>query len=683
MYKIIFSLLLLGTFQFTFAQNPMQRLSGAGRSMSGSGKTSSGNGGKGDTDSLGLGFEHRDDLKDSITISFKYLDSIRNIRLDTNLNDFYRFFSVPADLQYLGNNGNAGYPLIYAPFAKPGWDAGFHAFDAYRFTLENTRFFKTTKPYTRLGYQFFPVREPLVNVLHTQNPMPNLNFGLEYKLISAPGYFSSQNTNNKSYRLFTNFQSKRKRYAAYMVLVGNTFKSSENGGVKNDSNLADKTYPLFSVPTYLGGDNQNFNPLNIKVSTGNIYKDFTFFLRQSYDLGKKDSVAINDSTTEYLFYSKLRFQHTLTYNTYNYQFKDIVADSVYYKSRYDTVIVSDTSSLKLADSLVVTDKWKVITNDFSILQFPDTKNLAQYLQAGLRIENIKGSFIKNKNPISKNFFNIVLHGEYRNKTRNRLWDILLNGEFYTAGLNIGDYSANASLARFLNKRWGNIRLSFSNVNRSPSFIFNTLSSFNFANTGDYKKENIITLKAAADNPFVSLSASNYFITNYAYYSGYYTTAQYSRVINLLQLSASKKIKLTRRWNWYAEVTVQQTDAAAPIKVPLVFTRNRIAFEGLFFKNLNLSTGIEFRYYTPYKAYDYSPVMGQFFPQDSFKTKNRPDISGFIHFRIKSFTAFLRGENLNTLNLADGFGFTKYNFAAPHYAYPGFIFRIGIQWGFVN
>jgi hypothetical protein len=394
-------------------------------------------------------------------------------------------------------------------------------------------------------------------------------------------------------------------------------------------------------------------------------------------------VAINDSTTEYLFYSKLRFQHTLTYSSYSYQFKDLVADSFYYKNRYDTTIISDTSSAKRADSLVVIDKWKVISNDFSILQFPDTKNLAQYLLAGIRIENIKGSFLKNNDLISKKFFNIVLHGEYRNKTRNRLWDILLNGEFYTAGLNIGDYSANASLARYLNKKWGNLRLSFNNVNRSPSFIFDPLSSFNFKNAGGYKKENIIILKAAADNPFVSLSAANYFITNYVHYTSFYKTEQYSRVINLLQLSASKKIKLTKRWHWYAEVTLQQTDAAAPIKVPLIFTRNRIAYEGLFFKNLNLSTGIEFRYYTPYKGYDYSPVMGQFFPQDSLTLKNRPDISAFVHFRIKSFTAFVRAENLNAINPAGGFGFTSYNFAAPHYAYPGFVFRLGIQWGFVN
>ena len=676
MYKIVFSLLLLLNLHTVFAQQPQNTGNGArGNKTSGANK-----------DSLGLGFEHRDDLKDTITISYRYLDSIRNIRIDTNLNDFYKYFSVPAAQQYLGNNGTAGYSLIFSPYVKAGWDPGFHAFDAYKYTLENSRFFKTTKPYTGIGYQLASAKEQLINILHTQNPMPNLNFGFDYRLISAPGQMSFQNTNNKSFRIFTNYQGKRKRYGASFMVLGNTIKSAQNGGVQNDSNLRDKNYPLFSVPTVLGGPpNPNFNPFNTTVTTGIINKDFTFFLRQNYDLGKTDSIAVNDTTMEYLFYSKLRLQHTLTYHTYSNQFRDLAADSATYKNLYNLTLIADTSAARLADSVVVTDKWRVVSNDFSIITFPDTKNLAQYLQAGVRLENMKGSFSSSTPDTlnSKSFYNIAVHAEYRNKTRNRKWDILANGELYLAGLNSGDYSANASLARYLNPRWGNIRLSFSNVNRTPSFVYNRLSAFNFGNTASFGKENIISLKANADNRFISLSAANYFITNYVYFSGNYQTKQYNKVINLLQVSASKKFKLSKRWNWYAEVTAQQTDPNGPIKVPMLYSRNRIAYEGVFFKNLNLSTGIEFRFYTPYKAYNYSPVMGQFTPQDSFTLKNRPDVSAFLHFRIKTFTGFLRAENLNTINLTDGFGFNKYNFAAPHYIYPGMVIRFGIQWAFIN
>ncbi len=656
--------------QFSYAQSTNDPIRAIGNRVTGIG----GNTGKKDT----LGFVHRDDRKDSISISYKYLDSIRSTPLDSSINDFDKYFSVPSTFQSLGNHGAAGYSLIYAPNARPGWDAGHHAFDAYRFTLEETKFYKTNRPYSQLSYQLASGKEQMIKAFHTQNPRPNWNFGFDYRLISAPGFFVTQNTNHKSYRLFSNYQGKRKRYAAYFVLMGNTIKNSENGGIRADSLLADPNKKKrFTIPVNLGGANLfEPNPFNASVNTGNIYKDFTLFIRQSYDIGKKDSVAINDSTTEYLFYPKLRLQHSFTYSTYSYLYKDNnidTTDSVIYHVWYDTALVNK------AAGFLMQEKWTVMSNDFSLLQFPETKNPAQFLLAGVRIENIKGELKGG----TKNFYNLVVHGEYRNKTRNKLWDVLAKGEFYLNGFNSGDYSAYATIGRYIDKRFGEVRLFFKNVNRTPSFIYDNLSSFNFGNSSLTKKENIISFGAEANNQFINLSFKDHIITNLAYFSDYHHTAQSTKLINLLQLSASKKIKLTKRINWYAEAVAQQTDGSAPVKVPLLFTRNRFAFEGVYYKNLNLSTGLEIRYYTPYKAYNYSPVEGQFMPQDTFKLKNLPDISAFFDFRIKSFTAYVRAENLNTVSFANGFGFTHNNFAAPHYPTPGLMIRFGIQWGFVN
>ncbi len=627
-----------------------------------------------------IGFEHRDDAKDSITISFRYLDSLRSIRFDSSINDFYKYYTVPYTLQYLGNSGAAGYSFIFSPITRTGIDAGFHAFDAYRFTIETTKFFKTTKPFSQISYQLATGKEQMIKILHTQSPRPNLNFGFEFRLLNAPGFYVNQNTNHSNYRLFSNYQGKRKRYAAYFFLMGNSIKNSENGGITNNHYLDTPIYnKRFAIPTNLAfSEAYNPNPFNSSVTTGHKDNDFTFFLRQSYDLGKKDSVEINDSTTEYLFYSRLRFQHTITYTSSRYTYIDTVVssrmlDSAIYKNWYDTSISQTKGLFQLADS------WKIISNDFSILQFPDTKNSAQYLLEGARLENIKGEFSSG----TKNYYNIILHGEYRNKTRNKLWDILARGELYLNGVNSGDYSAYAMLSRYFSKRWGNVSLVFNNVNRSPSYIFNPNSSFNFGNNISLSKENITIIKATADNQFVSLAAVNYFITNYTYFKNYYQTEQYSRVINILQLSASHTFTIGRRWRLYSEATVQLTDAASPIRLPLAFTRNRLAYEGVFFKNLNLSTGLEVRYYTPFKGYDYSPVMGQFFPQDSVTISNRPDVNAFVHFRIKSFTSYVRLENLNAVTFDNGFGFTKSNFAAPHYLYPGLMIRFGIQWNFVN
>ena len=276
-----------------------------------------------------IAFEHRDDLKDSINISFRYLDSTKRNTLDSTYNDFDRYFSVPSSYVYLGNNGAAATSLLFNPNLKIGFDAGFHAFDIYKYTLEGTRFYKSTRPFSSLSYQLASGKEQMLKASHTQNPSPQLNWGFDYKLISSPGYFVTQNTNHNSYRVFGAYQGKKKRYNLSWILLGNNIRASENGGVENPTDLADPNRrDRFSVPVNLGNKAAyQSNPFVTTVTTGNQYKDVNLLLRQSYDLGKHDSIAVNDSTTEYLFYPKLRLQYTFTTSTQSYRFVDVVPDS--------------------------------------------------------------------------------------------------------------------------------------------------------------------------------------------------------------------------------------------------------------------------------------------------------------------------------------------------------------------
>ncbi len=645
-----------------------------------------------------LSFKHRDDLADSITISFRYLDSLKSDKLDSSVSDFNKIYSVPADYVTLGNNGLAAFPILFTPIVKAGWDAGFHAYDLYTYDLENTRFFKTTRPFTQLTYLLATGKEQLIKVEHTQNIKPNWNAGIEYRLISSPGFFQTQNTNHNNYRFFSNYQGTKKRYAAYFVLEGNKLSASENGGIQNDSSLLDPTMDKrFTVPVRLGGNvEQSYNVFSTKVNTGNFYSNFTAFFRQSYDFGIKDSIIINDSTTDYLFYPKFRFQHTINYSTYSYRFRDTLTNATY--AQRDAALLSKWYGFTLTPSsglnFWVQDKWKFVYNDFAIKQFPETKNPAQFIEAGIRLENFQGIFsysVRQRFPlivfpqptIKKNFYNVVLHGEYRNKTRNKKWDALLKGEFYATGFNAGDYSAYGTLTRFLNSKLGTVQVTFQNVNRTPSYIFEANSAFKFDSSSSTKKENITVISAEAYNPKFTLLARNISIANYTYFKDYAQTDQFNGLVNITQFVASTKNKVVGHLNLYSDFTIQQTAGNNPVKVPLFFTRQRLAFEGVFFKNLNLSTGIDVKYNTPYKANNYSPVTGQFFPQDTTTISNLPELSAYFNFRIKSFTGLVKVENLNTVSFSDGFNFTNNNFAAPNYPTPGYIFRIGVQWKFVN
>jgi hypothetical protein len=236
-----------------------------------------------------------------------------------------------------------------------------------------------------------------------------------------------------------------------------------------------------------------------------------------------------------------------------------------------------------------------------------------------------------------------------------------------------------------NKR-GFLHVGFQNVNRSPSFLLNPLTSFPVKNTTGNNKENTIRLFANYENSkhHLRLSGEYFAVSNYMYFDSFFTARQEAALFNVLHISAEKMFRLSKHWNWYTEVHIQQTTGNPPVSLPFLLTRNRIAFEGNFYTNLFISTGLEVRYNSGYTMNNYSPILGQYFYQNTNTITNRPDVNAFLHFRIKSFKGFLRVENLNTLNAGGGsFGFNKRNLMANEYTAPGLWTRVGIWWSFVN
>lgn len=644
------------------------------RQLGGRGSTGGSGGG---TDSL----QHRDKNEDSVTISFRYLDSARNFKLDSSIVDFTRRFPIPATHIFLGNTGNASRSLLFSPNFSAGFDPGLHAFDIYQYNLEKVRFLNTTRPYSEINYQLGSRVEQIIELIHTQNLKPNWNASFQYRLINSPGFFKNQKTNHNNYLLSSWFQSVNKRYNNYFVLLGNKMQSAENGGVVDTFNYFNSSIykDRFNIPIKLGGDDPfSSNFFTTKINTGNKYSEFTALLRQQYDLGRKDSI-VTDSTVVPLFFPRLRFEHTFQLDNNKYSFVDFIVDSVYYKKYYDT------SLPRFIDTFIVRDNWKIMANDFSIYQFPDAKNLQQFIKLGILLQNISGEFASGK----KSFVNTVGHAEYRNKTRNLQWDIEANGKLYFTGLNKGDYQAHISLQRLLGKKIGYLQLGFENTSRTPSFIFDSRSSFYFLKTvKDFKKENNTHLFASYFLPSFKfrLTGHYYLATNYTYIRKYYQLQQESTLFNVLQIALEKTVKLGKRWNWHAEIYFQQAVGNAPVNMPVIYTRNRIAYEGnLGFKNLDIALGAEIRYRTAYKADGYSPVQGQFYYQDSITIKNPlPDMAAYVHFRIRPFKAFFRVENLNTFRkLGQNYGFTNNNLLAPGYALPGLQLRLGVYWSFVN
>lgn len=637
-----------------------------------------GGGGTGGKDSL----QKRSSLEDSISINFRYLDSTRAQRFDSSITDFTKKFPVPWHHYHLGNIGNPTRDMIFSPTMTSGWDIGFHQFDAYNFTENDTRFFNTTRPLTEIQYQLGSRLEQLLGLFHTQNILPNWNASFQYRLINSPGFFRNQASNHNNYRFGSWFQSKNKRYQNYFLVAANKLESGENGGIRTDKNYLDTVGfdERSSIPTKLGpvqtANSRDF--LSSNIPTASRYTTATFLMRQQYDLiGQKDSI-VTDSSVIQLFYPRVRLEHTLSYKSYNYRFNDFIPDSSYlfYQGNYGV----DTPTYSM-----LRDTWKILSNDFSFYQFPDAKNSQQFFKAGARIDLLTGIF--DTGLVTKRYHNFLVHGEYRNKTRNRKWDIEANGSFYVNGMNAGDYDARISLKRMISKRLGYLQVGFGNVNRTPSFpLSDSSSNFYIGEYVNLNKENTTEIFGSFELPQQRLKLSGRYLllSNFTYYKSYTQAAQYNTLFNVLQVTAEKQFKIGGNWNWRTWVVIQQLTGNPPVNVPFLLTRNQVGYDGnLRFKNLLTSFGLEFRYFTPYKADRYSPVIGQFFNQnDTTVRMNLPDIAAYMHFRIRTFTAYIRVENLNTFNPSSG-GFTRNNIYSPDYPYPGMQLRIGVYWSFIN
>jgi hypothetical protein len=613
----------------------------------------------------------RDLGPDTISIDYRFFGDPIPHRIDSSVSDFTaNFLQLPASYVFLGNMGNAARNIIFTPRIRAGFDEGFHSYDVYSLSHEDARFYNTTRPYSELHYLVGSKQEQGIGVLHTQNRGENFNFSFDYRKINSPGFFRSQNTNHDLYRVTARYNGKDKRYHAYLSFYYNKINGGENGGIRNDSFLnIDRYRERRTVDVHLGNeDAAPYQLFGTTIPVKTEYKESGFMFAQQYDWGRGDTVHVNDTTQYYKFDPVFRVQHTFKVQNNTYGFIDSDPDSLFYPQKYDIIHIE-------GDTIRASQTWRTISNDLSLIQFPVMGNVAHFISAGARFDNVSGDFMD----AGVQFNNIAVHGEYRNKTRNERWDFSAKGELYVVGRNAGDYSVSGMLSRYLNETLGNVSLLFRNVNTEPSYVY---KYFNYSRDSWYNdgltKENTTQFQFAANNTKLKYNLEvNYFVlSNYTYFIDYKTSAQASSLFNLLQIVFSKQFRLGR-FGWYGDIAFQQVHGSGPLNVPAIWTRHRFTYENKLFNNLNLVAGIEAKYNSDYNADDYSPLVGQFVYQNTRKVGyNLPDLAAFVHFRIKSLSAYIRGENLNTFLKVN-------NYAAPLYPYNNFALRIGLRWWFIN
>ena len=228
------------------------------------------------------------------------------------------------------------------------------------------------------------------------------------------------------------------------------------------------------------------------------------------------------------------------------------------------------------------------------------------------------------------------------------------------------------------------------TSKMPNFNFllyqSDYKNYNWYHLDDFSKENIQTIYGSAYTQWGNLSLDITNINNYTYFQlqpassgekNQSKPAQYTGNIQYLKLVGEREF-LLGKWGLENTLMYQQVlqDNANVFNVPSLTTRNTLYFTTFMFKKaMFLQTGLTFKYFTNYYAYEYNPLLADFQVQTQEKIGNYSVTDFFLNAKVRTMRIFFTVEHLEAL-------LGKYNYyAAPNQPYRDWKVRLGIIWYF--
>ncbi|WP_129714568.1 putative porin [Pedobacter sp. SYP-B3415] len=625
-----------------------------------------------------------DGAQDSVIFTSKFIrytnlrllrDSIQTLPLDTTLRNF-QYSSVLIQPERptanLGNLGLAAIPLLFEHRKTIGFDAGFHSLDWYKVGPEDITYYVARTPFTRLYYVSAGLKEQVFQVTHSQNVTKNWNVGATYDRIGANGFYAQQRGDHLNATLFSWYRSPNKRYNLWVNAIFNTLKASENGSTRNDS--------IFTAPPTVSLTREA-EEVRLRASR-QIYRNSTFFLRQSYFVGRIDSL-VQDSVQKILPTNKLTY--TLSYNRNSYAFQKDEADdfSVLPEGSYDRVFTNDSVSVKH------------LQNEFNYGFFLRARGSSIIknelkLNAGLRVDYYtftQGSYGESGgqyNGYGTNFLNSTLLGNAGYRFSNRI-DLNVDLQQIFQGRNAGDFLYEAKSNVLIGKSAGRIVLGAYLQNKSPEEVYNTFlgNHYSWRNNG-FERTKIANLsfQYLNDKYNFKATADYYLISNYLYFergafvNGFISPQQAAQDINLLKITASKKVTFGK-FNLDLFIAYQKNSNENVLRTPEFYTFNSLYLNQTLFKVLKTNLGFDVRYNTAYRAYSYTPGISQFYigPDVTFSTY--PIVDVFLKANLKRANLFVKYDYANQKLFTNGF------YTVNRYPMQDALLKFGVSWNFYD
>lgn len=601
---------------------------------------------------------------DKIKISYYSLHDSTKKQLDTSIAFLHRNPILSIWNIDLGNSGSASQSLKFNPNILPNPTLGMYAIEPLLYLWQDTKFYNTTRPYTKVFYNNGGKSEQIISLIHTQNITPNWNISAEYRKINSPGFYKWQKTNHDNFAFTTHYLSTNKQYEIKAGFLYNKLQQDENGGIVSYDYLYNAAY-----------NDKRLIPVNFEAfstnrsSVTNYIRNVSINLQQQYYFGKKDSVLNADSTEKiYQFKPIFSIKHQL-YTTFEYyRYKDVKPDSNHYTKLFP-------SEFSYRDSVYIKYFHKQIGNTFSLqgdIRFKE-KVMQAELGYGIEIENIKN------NALDQNYYNNFLFVKINKPSQaEKEWIYHADLKSYFTGNAIGNFLLQAKAGRKFNDKIGEITLGFSQTLQTAPYIFSYFSSNYFIHQNSFSKQTISDINLNYQNNYLKTNVQfhYYLVGNYFYRDTNLMATQYNKIVPILQLQLNKNFKI-KTIAFDNQILLQYASTNTPIQLPVFASRHRLAYENkILKKKLLIATGFDFRYNTPYFANDYAPVFLNFVTQYNYKISNVPQCAFFFNFNVKRFRASIALDQLQQL-------FTRNNINYSNYTAQNFNVRFGLYWTFIN
>lgn len=585
------------------------------------------------------------------------------IPVDTAFVNFHEH--TPVDIFSIANayNSNLGSPLQSKIYVKRPQGSDFLFDDPYRpYTMDicSATFYDVKFPYTNLTYRTGgPAyrKEDQVKFTLALSPSKKANFGVDVDYVNAIGDYDNQAVRRFAGSAFGRYSGKH--YSAYGLLVTNSHKNYESGGLQNLSVLED---PQDAKP-------QDFLT---NITGYSAFAKNQLFYSHAYSIGFNRQIKVSEDSVRFEYVPITHFGHTLRLEEMRKRYYEpTVMGASFYENTYfnKTGVTNDTAAVR------------TMSNTFYINL---DERFNKWMKFGLTgyVENEIQQFTYQQEDaqLTHTLKSNTRVGGVLSKTQGTNFTYSLLGDIYLIGYKLGEFrlegKANGNFKLF--NRTISLSANAAIRNEEPSFFLQHYYSNHFKWENNFSKiyrtsvGGLFALPATKTQ--LKVDVEN--ITNPVFFNEKALPEQHKSSVQIISADLSQDFRLGA-FHLDNRVTYQMTSNSDVMPLPTFAFSHKLYYLGTWFHVLTAQIGVDAKMHTKYYVPNYMPATGQFYVQKSTQLGNYPLMNAYVNFHLKQARFFVEYYHINRLFMKGDY------FFMPNYPFnqPGF--KMGISWNFFN